>query len=251
MLRPMSARSIRCRGLICSSTSRLEKSYAMSWKLILRLAELSLSAILATSLFLAWRAERNDRAKLAADLATAQQSLTQATDRQQSRDADLLRTLAGLTQQKRQIQTPSQILEALPQQIPLPLPIAIAQVPLQLPATTSASEAPLAGTLANPSNKNPAKPLRPPAPEPQAVIPAADLKPLYDFAVDCNACQARLAATQSDLTDEKSKTATLTKERDAAIRTAKGGSALQRVARAAKWLLIGAVAGTLAARATR
>ena len=37
----------------------------MSWKLILRLAELTVSAILALSLFLAWRAERSDRAKLA------------------------------------------------------------------------------------------------------------------------------------------------------------------------------------------
>jgi hypothetical protein len=64
----------------------------MSWKLILRLAELAVSAILATSLFLAWRAEREDRSKLTAQLATARQSLTQATDRQQSRDTDLLRT---------------------------------------------------------------------------------------------------------------------------------------------------------------
>ena len=45
----------------------------MSWKLILRLAELTISAILATSLFLAWRAERSDRAKLATELAVAQQ----------------------------------------------------------------------------------------------------------------------------------------------------------------------------------
>ena len=50
----------------------------MSWKVILRLAELAISAILATSLFLAWRAEREDRSKLAVQLATAQQSLTQA-----------------------------------------------------------------------------------------------------------------------------------------------------------------------------
>jgi hypothetical protein len=92
---------------------------------------------------------------------------------------------------------------------------------------------------------------KPPAPAPQATIPSADLKPLYDFALDCKACQAKLTTAQSDLADEKLKAATLTKERDAAIRVAKGGSPLQRIARAAKWLLIGAAAGTLAARAVR
>jgi hypothetical protein len=220
----------------------------MSWKLTLRLAELAISAILATSLFLAWRAEREDRSKLTAQLAVAQQSLTQATDRQQSRDTDLLHTLADLATQKRQVQTPQQILQALPQQIPLPQPIALA------PPQTSASSGPTAtkpGSTPDSPKDTAAQSKKPIAPEPQAVIPSADLKPLYDFALDCKACQSKLTTAQSDLADEKSKTATLTKERDAAIRAAKGGSTLQRFARAAKWLLIGAAAGTLAARATR
>jgi hypothetical protein len=221
----------------------------MSWKLILRLAELAISAILATSLFLAWRAEREDRAKLADQLATSQQTLTQATDRQQSRDSDLLRTLADLATQKRQVQTPQQILQALPQQIQLPQPITLAP-----PQTTTPTSPQLAtqGIASTDSAKDAtSKSRKPAAPEPQAVIPSADLKPLYDFALDCNACQSKLTAAQSDLADEKSKTATLTKERDAAVRTAKGGSTLQLAARAAKWLLIGAAAGTLAARAAR
>ncbi len=223
----------------------------MSWKLILRLAELTISAILATSLFLAWRAEREDRAKLTAQLAVAQQSLTQATDRQQSRDTDLLHTLANLATQKRQVQTPEQILKALPQQIPLPQPITLA------PPQDSANLGPTA--IPAQSNSTPDSPKaaaaqskKPTAPEPQAaIIPSADLKPLYDFALDCKACQSKLTTAQSDLADEKSKTATLTKERDAAVRAAKGGTTLQRFARAAKWLLIGAAAGALAARATR
>src|SRR5215470_6222728 len=111
----------------------------MSWKLTLRLIELGVTFILATSLYLAWRAERSDRAKLAAQLATAQQSITQATDRQQSRDADLLRTLADIAKQKREIQTPEQILRALPQQIPLPQPIT--QLTIPPPTATSASNA--------------------------------------------------------------------------------------------------------------
>ncbi|HEY2823082.1 MAG TPA: hypothetical protein VGJ06_18705 [Candidatus Acidoferrum sp.] len=218
----------------------------MSWKLILRLAELAVTVILATSLFVAWRAERNDRTKLAAELAVAQQSLTQAADRQQSRDADLLHTLASLAAQKRSVQTPEQILQALPQQIPLPQPIELQPAPAVNPPLAIQDSA-TRNSIADSQKPN----AKPSAPEPQAIIPTADLKPLYDFALDCKACQARLTAAQSDLTDEKSKTATLTKERDQAIRTAKGGSTLQRFARAAKWLLIGAAAGTLAARAAR
>ena len=83
----------------------------------------------------------------------------------------------------------------------------------------------------------------------QAVIPTEDLKPLYDFALDCKACQAKLAAAQADLTDERTKTAVLTRERDAAVRAAKGGSLLRRIARNAKWLAIGAAAGAIAAKA--
>src|SRR5580693_5613267 len=220
----------------------------MSWKLTLRLAELTVSAILATSLFLAWRAERSDRAKLATELAVAQQSLTQASDRQQSRDADLLHTLATLATQRHDVQTPQQILQSLPQQIPLPQPIVLA--PLANQAASPGQTATANDTAATTSSRH-SPVTKPSAPEPQAVIPSADLKPLYDFALDCKACRAKLTAAQSDLADERTKTATLTKERDAAIRTAKGGSAIQRFARAAKWLLIGAAAATLAARATK
>jgi len=84
--------------------------------------------------------------------------------------------------------------------------------------------------------------------ESQAVLPAEDLKPLYDFTIDCKACQARLTAAQTDLTDEKTKTAALTKERDHALQIARGGSPFRRIARAAKWLLIGAAAGAIAAK---
>jgi hypothetical protein len=83
----------------------------------------------------------------------------------------------------------------------------------------------------------------------QAVIPAADLKPLYDFSLDCRACQAKLAAAQADLTDERAKAAVLTRERDEAARAAKGGSLLRRIARNAKWLAIGAAVGAIAAKA--
>jgi hypothetical protein len=82
----------------------------------------------------------------------------------------------------------------------------------------------------------------------QIILPEQDLKPLYDFALDCKACQARLAAAQADLADEKTKSAALTRERDAALKAADGGGLLRRVARAAKWFAIGAAAGALFAK---
>src|ERR1700755_73581 len=98
----------------------------MRFKITIRLIELSFTLTVTLSLLFAWRAERTDRAKPATELAVAQQSLTQAANRQQSRDADLLRTLAALATQKNQVQTPQQVLQALPQQIQLPQPIILA-----------------------------------------------------------------------------------------------------------------------------
>src|SRR5229473_957117 len=87
-----------------------------------------------------------------------------------------------------------------------------------------------------------------PTPKANAVIPAEDLKPLYDFTIDCKTCQAKLAVTQGDLADERQKTTALTRERDDALRIARGGSAWRRIGRAAKWFLIGAAAGAIAAK---
>ena len=210
----------------------------MTTRLWLRLAEILTPAVIAIALMAAWSADRRDRAELAAQLATAKQALEQADARQHDRDAQLLKTLSAFSAEKRAITTPAQIIRDLPQQIPLPSPVF-----LQPPNTAAA-----AATKSLPDAPRP-------IPDPKitaattAVIPAEDLKPLYDFAVDCKACQAKLTASQSDLTDEREKTALLTKERDEAIRIAKGGSALRRIARAAKWLAIGAAFGALASRA--
>ena len=90
-----------------------------------------------------------------------------------------------------------------------------------------------------------------PTPKPNAVVPAEDLKPLYDFTLDCKACQTKFATAQADLTDERSKTAALTCERDDALRIARGGSAWRRISRATKWFFIGAAAGAVAGKAIR
>ena len=188
----------------------------------IRLAELTFTFLLALAVYFSWRADRRDRAQLAAELAATKQLLAAADARQHDRDAQLAQTLATLAAEKRIVVTPSQIIRELPAQLPLPSPIALQTAP------------PLPNA---------------PAPQTNAVIPAEDLKPLYDFTIDCKACQAKLTTAQNDLTDERQKTAALTHERDDALRIARGGSVFRRITRAAKWFLIGAAAGAVAAKA--
>jgi hypothetical protein len=247
----------------------------MSTRLSLRLIEVLTIVALAAIVVAAWRADRRDRAQLAAGLASAKQALAQADARQHERDAQLAQTLATLGAEKRSVTTAAQIIRALPQQIPLPVPITLqAQDPTSKPQTAtcsagrsprspaglestappckpwSSTDQPFGAEDSDPASAAHSNPSAKPA-EPSGVIPAADLKPLYDFALDCKACQAKLAAAQADLTDERAKTAVLTRERDEAARAAKGGSFLRRIARNAKWLAIGAAAGAIAARAHR
>jgi hypothetical protein len=187
----------------------------------IHLAELAFAFLLALVVYFSWRADRRDRDQLAAELAATKQLLSAADARQHDRDAQLAQTLATLAAEKRTILTPAQIVRELPSQIPLPSPIVLQSPP------------------ASPNS---------PSPQTNAVIPAEDLKPLYDFTIDCKACQSKLAASQGDLTDERKKTAALTHERDDALRIARGGSAWRRIGRAAKWFLIGAAAGAVAAK---
>jgi hypothetical protein len=78
-------------------------------------------------------------------------------------------------------------------------------------------------------------------------VPQEDLKPLYDAVEDCEACHAKLAASQGDLTDERAKFAAATAQRDAAISAARG-TFWKRTRTAAKWIIIGAAAGAVLSR---
>jgi hypothetical protein len=176
----------------------------------IRLAEVTFACLLALAVYFSWRADRCDRAQLAAELAATKQLLTAADARQHERDAQLAQGLAVLASEKRTVTTPAQIVRELPSQLPLPSPIVLQSDP------------------ASPNSR---------APQKNAVLPGEDLKPLYDFTIECKACQAKLATAQSDLTDERRKTAALTHERDDALRIARGGSIFRRIGRATKWFL--------------
>ena len=210
----------------------------------IRILELAFVVTLALAWFFSWRADRRDRTQLAAELAATKQLVAAADSQQHTRDARLAETLKSLAAEKRAVVTPAQILSALPRELGLPSPIVLQTTPAASSNNTPAKSGKPAG-----GNDSPASSAKP-APA-QAILPAEDLKPLYDFTIDCKACQAKLSTAQSDLADEQKKTAALTKERDAAVRIAKGGTAWRRIGRAAKWLLIGAAAGAIAAKSAR
>lgn len=211
----------------------------MQLRLGIQITAVILSVALGVAVVAAWRADRRDQAQLASELAATKKALADADSRQRERDSHLTQTLAALATLKRTILTPSQIVRDLPREIPLPAPIV-------LQSTTPANSA----TAQIPNGSNPRSPALPAAEGKltQAVIPTEDLKPLYDFALDCKTCQAKLTVAQSDFSDEKTKTAALTRERDDALRIARGGTVWRRIARAAKWFAIGTAAGALAAK---
>lgn len=81
-----------------------------------------------------------------------------------------------------------------------------------------------------------------PRPNPDGMVEmaTADLKPLFDESQSCRTCESQLAVCQADLADEKTRSASLTKERDAIATYAKGGSFWHRLKQNAKWLALGA-----------
>jgi phage terminase Nu1 subunit (DNA packaging protein) len=226
-------------------SGKIDLDTPMPLRYWIRIVELTFAVGLALAWFFSWRADRSDRMQLAAELASTKQLVAAADAQQHTRDAQLAETLKSLAAEKRTIVTPAQVIRQLPRELNLPSPIVLQSIPANSSSATPSAQTgnPAIGNEFLASNAKPA-PSR-------AILPAEDLKPLYDFTIDCKACQAKLTAAHSDLADEQKKTSALTKERDDALRIAKGGTAWRRIARAAKWLLIGAAAGALAAKSAR
>ena len=228
----------------------IRKSFATMAALVI----LGLAALAAHS----WLTARNDLLQMRATIAAQQQLITAANIRERDRAATLQQTLSQIAQLKRHTQTPAQILQQLPQYLPLPQPIEIeplapaqaVQAPAppatETPAPPSETQQGIGrarqGTA--PSEKSAATPPR----EPMAQMPLTDLKPLYDFVQDCRSCQAQLAAVQADLRDERTKSAALATQRDVAVKTARGGGFWSGLKRNTKWLAIGAGIGVALTR---
>src|SRR5271170_1498984 len=86
----------------------------------------AVAALIAGSLLAyTWREARADRARLQATLASQQQVISAAELRERASTAQLKSTLDQIAALKRQIQTPQQIVNSLPQYLPLPEPITL------------------------------------------------------------------------------------------------------------------------------
>ena len=193
------------------------------WHVFAAGAALLAAALAANS----WFAARRASSQLAAALASQNALLAQASEREHQRDAQLASALAQIAADKRRIQTPQQVAEALASVLPpLPLPVSL-RLP-DLTATPTLSESAPASLS----------------------VPQADLKPLYDALADCRACALERDALKKDLADEQAKTTALLRERNAAIAAARGGAFWSRLKRNAKWFAIGAVVGAAAASAS-
>jgi hypothetical protein len=237
----------------------------------LEISGILLAVLLAAMAFHAWLTEHDDRLRMQATIATQKQALDAADTREHDRAATLKDTLAQIEALKRQTQTPAQVLRDLPNFLSLPQPITLNSPQSAAPATQQGtvhtktapcvakegcpSPAPLPTADASPADATPG--LESPAlaaptnqqdlPDaPSAQIPAADLKPLFDFVQDCRSCQAQLAAAKQNATDNAAKLTALKRERDAALATAKGGTFWQRLHRNALWFVVGAGAGAVA-----
>ncbi len=153
---------------------------------------------------------------------------------------DLQERLAALEQQKAAVVTPEQVAGAIRSYLPSGLPAPVTTVTTPAPAGAPPGTPPTVTGL---------------------LIPAADMKPEFNQLVDCRECGAKLTAAfgqVSILQDEvkslqeqmgilQQQITSLTKERDVAIKAAKGGSVWSRVKHDGKMVAGGIIVGVLLA----
>lgn len=216
-----------------------------------------------------WLGARDARVHLEATVRAQKALMDQASAREAERARALEQSLGEIAALKRHVQTPQQVIREIPaylsREARLPQPIEIqlpesvrtvaqsgtaspnAAVPQS--GTTSQTLDPQSGTFPPTAASAAPGSASPQAAPAIARIPQEDLKPLFDYLQDCRACKLQLDSARADLTDEHTKIEALTHERDAALRAARGGGFWARVKHAAKWFVIGAVAGAAAGAA--
>lgn len=171
----------------------------------------------------AWVAAQGTIEAKAQTIEQAKKQASRIAAAQKARDQAAATQLAAMRKKVGKLKTVQQIASWLPKQLPTPQPVKI-----EVPKATKAN------------------------PEPAAVarIPQPDLPALRDYVESCEACSLRLHTARQDLAakDEQLKLAgerlsAMEKQRDAAMKAAKGGGFWHRVGTAFKWFAIGAGAG--------
>lgn len=186
--------------------------------------------ILAAFLFVSWLGARDAQARLQSTVETqktiiaqAQQQMRQLVDAQKVRDDATQKQLQLMSDAVAKIRTPEQIAQWIPQQLPTAQPVTV-----NIPAST------------------------PQAPNPPATftVQQSDLPVIRDAIEGCKECTVKLDTAQKDLESRiaqmqlaSDQIAAIKRERDAALKAAKGGAFWQRTKRAAKWAAIGIAIG--------
>jgi uncharacterized protein YoxC len=232
-----------------------------------------LGAIVALScaVFDMWFSNRTKQRDLQNTIATQEKMISQANVQAAQGEVSLKSTLEKITKLKEQTRSPSQVIDRLPKYLRLPQPLTLEESTVSSntnynafssrlrsgavdPENTHEDRSVEAAEFAPASNKTSSasqmvrtSPLKTGALSPDAEIPTADLKPLFDFVQDSSACQAELIAARQNAAASIEKFTAVTHERDAALAAGKGGSVWHRLRRNADWFAVGALAGFLAA----
>jgi hypothetical protein len=199
---------------------------------------------LASISFSTWQSASKNRQKLEAAIAAQQQRIAQLDTQEDMRSVTLKAATDKIETLKRKVNTPGEAVRDLPHYMQLPDPI----TPIPPDESGERSSNASAATQPFEVSSKPAAPVTnvgepPSSPSPHSngfYLPTADAKPLFDFVQSSRLCDLQLSSARSDLQDERAKSTDLARERDQAVRATKGESAITRLKRDAKWLLIGA-----------
>ena len=211
---------------------------------------LVLAAIVSISIVVyAWVDARRDEQSLKETIATQNKALDAANADKRQNDSDLQKALAQINSLKRRVKTPSAAVQGLNQSLPLPAPIAFVPVgetratPLDGASTgnRSGGSRPGSGPISQIPDGHAGAKTSPPGSS--AILPAVDLVPLYQYTQNCRACSVELDSARANALDNQKKIAALTAQRDAAVKTSRGGSVVRRIKQCAIWFAVGAGVG--------
>ena len=213
---------------------------------------LVLAAIVSISIVVyAWVDARRDEQSLKATIATQNKALDAANADKRQNDSDRQKALAQINSLKRRVKTPSAAVQGLNESLPLPEPITFVPVeetratPLSGASTGNGNGSDGSRPGSSPISQNPDWRARAKASPPgsSAILPAVDLVPLYQYTQNCRACSVELDSARANALDDQKKIAALTAQRDAAVKTSRGGSVVRRIKQSAIWFAVGAGVG--------
>jgi hypothetical protein len=189
-----------------------------------------------------WISAKRDERQLQAALADQQKAISGAAARESKRDEALRTVVNDISNLKKKIHTPAQVIQQMPKYLQLPQPIGMitpAPATPEVKSIVSSSRDQQGGNATGKSSASARS---------SATIPTVDLKPLFDFVQDCRTCQAQLTAAHQDALDEGTKLTAVTNQRDLAVKEARGGSFWHRLRRNIGWFAAGIAGGYAASR---